>query len=272
MSHPFGIHTDIPNEQYHALNELDGAHCVSSSYIKQWINKSPLHAERGGFSLTQSVADIGTAVHSMALEPERGDVIRGADTRRGKEWKDAYTTAQASGKTLLTAGDYDECEAMTQSLMDNAQCGKILQDKTRLCEASLFVKHEPSGLVIKARPDIWVAHSGVMGDVKTCQDASPKGFTRSAFNLGYDLQSAVYRLAARLAGWNVRYFAFLAVEKSSPYCAHLHTFGNEANARADRIVEAALMEIAEAKDKQEFTTRWGPFNVMHLPPWLEQQD
>ena len=38
------------------------------------------------------------------------------------------------------------------------------------------------------------------------------------------------------------------------------------------IVEAALMEIAEAKDKQEFTTRWGPFNVMHLPPWLEQQD
>ena len=99
-----------------------------------------------------------------------------------------------------------------------------------------------------------------------------KGFTRSAFNLGYDLQSAVYRLAARLAGWDVRYFAFLSVEKSSPYCAHLHTFGNEANARADRIVEAALMEIAEAKAKQEFTTRWGPFNVMHLPPWLEQQD
>ena len=127
-----GIPTDIPNDVYHAFKTINGAHCVSSSYIKQWINRSPLHAERGGFSLTQSVADIGTAVHSMALEPERNDGIRGAETRRGKEWKDAYVTAQASGKTLLTAGDYDECEAMTQSLMDNAQCGKILQDKTRL--------------------------------------------------------------------------------------------------------------------------------------------
>jgi hypothetical protein len=265
-----GFHTDISNEDYHALTELGGKPCVSSSYYKNYYNKTALHAELGGTTISPAAAATGTAVHYMTLEPELDMVVRGPETRRGKVWSEAVDAAEAAGKLLLTAGDFDQCEAMAQALLDNPQCGKILKDKQRVCEGSIFVEHD-SGAVMKARPDLWIERTGVMADVKTALDASPAGFTKSAFKFGYDFQAAWYRMCARKVGWDVKYFAFLVVEKGPPHAALLHIFGNEAMSRAERLIDFHLPDIARVKDSGEFSTGWPPFNVMHLPEWLSEE-
>ena len=64
-----GIYYDMTNEDYHAQS------AISSSYLKQWILESPMHAEYGEVNISSIVADIGTATHSEALEPEKFNVI-----------------------------------------------------------------------------------------------------------------------------------------------------------------------------------------------------
>ena len=64
-----GIYYDMTTEDYHAQS------AISSSYLKQWILESPMHAEYGEVNISSIVADIGTATHSEALEPEKFNVI-----------------------------------------------------------------------------------------------------------------------------------------------------------------------------------------------------
>ena len=59
-------------------------------------------------------------------------------------------------------------------MIGDPHCKKLLTEKDRVCEASIFVKDKGTGQLLKARPDIYSEKLGMMGDVKTCQDASPK--------------------------------------------------------------------------------------------------
>lgn len=267
------IYTDMTNADYHATS------AVNASFLKSWILKSPLHAMNTRGSIGRTVADMGTAIHSEALEPERGNVVRSDETSRAtKAWKEHYALCEAEGKVLLPGKDYDNVIGAVHGfvnddgdliggLMNDAHCGKLLKQDDKICEASLFVEHE-TGLILKARPDIYSPQLAVMGDVKSTQDASPRGFGKSIWKLGYHLQAAHYLLVARLAGWDVRHWGFLAVEKEPPYPAHFHTLCDDTLAYSARVIEAALREVAEAKESKRYDTRWGSYTVQYLPEYM----
>ena len=269
-----GVYHDIPNEDYHA------APGVNASFLKSWISKSPLHAEYTRGSIGQTVADIGTAIHSEALEPELGNVVVSEEkTRATKAFKEHYELCKAEGKVLLPRKDYDNVKnavlgmltddgEIVGGLMNDQHCGKLLKQKDKICEASIFVEHEPSGLMLKCRPDIYSPELKVMGDVKSAQDASPRGFGKAIFKFGYHLQAAHYLLCARILGWEVKHWGFLAVEKEPPYPAHFHTLDDEVLEYATGVVETALMEVAEAREHKSYSTRWGSYTVHSLPEYL----
>ena len=269
-----GIYYDMTNADYHATT------AINASFLKSWVMKSPMHAVNAKSSISQLVADLGTATHSEALEASKKNVVCSDEkTRATKAFKEHYELCKAQGKVLLPKKDFDMVKNMVHGmitedgeivggLMNDSHCGKLLKEKDKICEASIFVQHEPSGLLLKCRPDIYSPKLGVMGDVKTAQDASPRGFGKALFRLGYHIQASHYLLCAKILGWEVKHWGFLTVEKESPFPAHFHALSEEVIEYGTNVVEAALMEIAEAKETKKYDLRWGTYTVQHLPDYL----
>lgn len=271
-----GIYTDLTNEDYHATT------AISASFLKSWILYSPFHANYGKSDISQLIADLGTATHSEALEPEKGNVVLSTEkTRATKAFKEHYEECKKQGKVLLPQKDYEMIKGMVHGVdIDGQTIGGLRNDEVisvllnredKICEASLFAEHE-TGLLLKARPDIYSPSLSSMGDVKTTQDASPMGFARDIFKRGYHIQAAHYLLLAEANGWEVEQWGFLAVSKTYPYPAHYHALTDNAIAYGKMLVNRALIDIAKAKKSGIYPTNWGPFSTHELPQWLPESE
>ena len=271
-----GIYNNLTNEEYHSTT------AISASFLKSWILYSPFHAQYGKSDISQLIADIGTATHSESLEPEKGNVVLSTEkTRATKAFKEHYEECKQQGKVLLPQKDYDMIKGLVHGveieeqkvggLHNDPACAKLLKAKDKICEASLFAEHG-TGLMLKARPDIYSKELKVMGDVKTAQDASPMGFSRDLFRRGYHIQAAHYLLLAEANGWEVKNWGFLAVSKTYPYPAHYHSLSDNAIAYGKMLVNRALIDIAKAKETGIYPTNWGAFSTHELPQWLPESE
>ncbi len=258
------IRTDLTNEQYHAH------HALSSSDVKA-AAKSLAHWK--GEERKASVAlDIGTGFHEMTLEPElRGRIIRGPETRRGAAWKEAKAEADKTGQLLLTQGDYDLCNAMSESALRNPTIAKQVYDDDAHIEESIFVTCPITNLELRCRPDLYNPTNGVVLDLKSTTDASPDrgGFEKHIFSFKYDLQGAFYKYCLELENITVSYFVLAAVEKTAPYASCCHVLSGEVLDHAHRRMMKILHRIKQAKEEGVYPTDWPKFNMVHLPEWMK---
>jgi hypothetical protein len=254
------IRHDLSNEEYHKSD------AISSSAVKSVLTSSLFHWKNKSFKATPAM-DLGTVVHDMILEAGENSV-RGPETRRGKAWTDLKAECDAQGKTLLTEADYDAADDISIALMADPQCAKVLAADDGIREASLFAECPETGLKLRCRPDIYVPSTKVMGDVKTCRDASPRGFGRQTYDLRYDVQGAFYMYVGQLCGWDVQHFTLQAVENTRPHGVCMHILSDESLELARKDMFRALHEIAEAQQKGEFKTNWPSFNMIHPPAWM----
>ena len=276
-----GIYYDMTNEAYHSTD------AISASFIKSAVATSLFQARFGKSDINKLVAQIGTATHSEVLEPEKNNVVLSQEeTRRTKAYKEQEAACEKAGKVLLTQKDYDLVQGMAHGVKvedDNSKtitigglrndpaCAKLLTAKDRICEASIFVKHE-SGLMLKCRPDIFSKKLMIMGDVKTTQDASPAGFNREIWKRLYYLQASYYMLVAEMAGIEINHFAFLAVQKTYPYLAHYHIIDNAAIEYGKQRVYRMLVDLFHAKQRGEYPTNWGEYTMHPLPDYLTESE
>ncbi len=270
-----GIYKDIPNKDYHATT------AINASFLKSWILHSPFHAKYGKNDISKLVADLGTATHSMTLQPELNLVEMSTEkTRATKAYKEHEQRCIEEGKVLLTQKDYEMVQGMcggveaedgeiVGGLMNDPHCKKLLTEKDRVCEASIFVEDPGTSQLLKARPDIYSEKLGMMGDVKTCQDASPRKFGREIFMRGYHLQAAHYLLCAQEHGLEIKNWGFLAVSKTWPYPAHFHMLDDYVLDYSKQIVQAAYRDIKEAAEHGIYETRWPSFSTHELPEYLD---
>ena len=80
--------------------------------------------------------------------------------------------------------------------------------------------------------DIW--------DLKTCRDASPRGFRGAIHTFRYHQQAAFYLAGCRAVGLPAERCYFLAQEKTHPYPFAVYTLSEEAIAYGDAQNEQAL--------------------------------
>jgi len=252
----------LSNAEYHAKE------AISSSDVKM-VSKSTLAHWKAKTYKSSPTFDIGTAVHAMVLESEKDLVLRGPETRRGNDWKKPYEQAQAEGKTLLTAGDYDLAKEMADSLLMHP-IGDRMAGDTVINEASFFATDDNTGLELKTRPDSYWQANGVIYDIKTCQAADPKSFAKDCLNYGYHIQAAFYMHVLRLAGYQADKFLFACVEKTAPYAVAVHELSEEYLAYGKSKMDEALNKIATANASGVYDTGWSNgVNTIDLPRWLE---
>jgi hypothetical protein len=255
----------LSNAEYHAKE------AISSSDVKM-VSKSTLAHWKAKVYKSSTTFDIGTAVHAMVLEGDKNLVLRGPETRRGNDWKKPYEQAQAEGKTLLTAGDYDLAKEMADSLIMHP-IGDRMSGDTVINEASFFATDDKTGLDLKTRPDSYWQANGIVYDIKTCQAADPKSFAKDCLNYGYHIQAAFYLHVLNLAGYQADKFLFACIEKTAPYAVAVHELSEEYLEYGRFQMEAALNEIAEANASGIYGTGWSNgVNTIDLPSWISPAD
>lgn len=234
----------MPSHIYHATNAM------SAGGLKR-MRQSPAHFY--GLQLDpcrpppgepSPAMKNGTLVHCAIFEPEqvkerylvKPDGLSFA-TKEGKAWKEENGggTREIIDEMQLVAA-----HAQAAALRAIPEVAALLADG--FGEASAFWIDDATGELCKCRPD-WTVPAGDSGvilvDGKTCQDASPEGFSRQIWNFDYWLQAAWYSDGyERATGERVHGFVFAAVESAWPHAA------------AAYMLDDDVLEFARAKNRQ----------------------
>ena len=260
------IRYDLPAAEYHAHPAR------SKSYLWKLYSGTPAHAEYSETETTPAM-DLGTAVHTAALEPDKFEsaVIRGPDDRRGSKWKDALEEGISYGKLVLTSGDYDKARRMG----DAARRLPIvvqLADSQVLFEASGFWTDPETGIECRCRPDIYSPALELIADLKTTADASAFVWAKRAADLGYHAQEAWYSDGWELAGGgSVDGFVFVAVESDFPHLAAAYELTAEAVGEGRLAMRKALCEYKACRDAGSFPGYPDHVQPLDIPAWAYKE-
>tara|TARA_R110002126_G_scaffold18330_3_gene70154 strand:+ start:849 stop:1625 length:777 start_codon:yes stop_codon:yes gene_type:complete len=246
MEFKVGVYEDIPFEDYNeipayrASDLKDAAKCMYT-----WKN-------RKGFVSSPALLE-GSVQHNVFLEFHNFDkdfVIQPPIDRRTKVGKAEYEDflATAGNRTVITQDLYDTC-------MERRETVKHLIPNGENDRTELTVCFEYHGQPFKSRLD-WYDGKRVW-DLKTCRDASPRGFRQAVNNFNYHMQAALYVDACRLVGLPAEGFSFLAQEKAHPYPYVIYEMSDESMLYARSKNEQALATILNAKESDNYS----PYNL-----------
>lgn len=215
-------YAQMPDAEYRSAEGL------SNSMLKEF-RRTPAHYKA---SLTQPHKDtkalnFGTALHSMVLTPELEGVVVSpeydARTNAGKAIRDLFK-ATSVGKTVVTAEEHAQLTGMLDSIMMHPKARSIIEG-CAYKELSLFTKL--FNVACKGRMDLVDVERGIIGDLKSCEDASVEGVRKAIRNYGYDFQHVHYEaLFEKTFERKLNAFEFIFVEKEPPYAVAVYRIGN----------------------------------------------
>jgi len=283
-----GVYPGIPGHLYHSVD------CVSNSRLKPLAEKSPQHCKHvidTGVTPTDAMA-FGTGVHAWCLEPEtleRDFAVAQQCAARKKdgarcdasgryfddgEWFCGRHKGHLSDETnpdvnVITQERWDQMAAARAQVYANHTARELLDDTGGHNELSILATHDVTGLNCKLRADIWRPSFGCIGDIKTCQDASPRAFERTMVTYGYYRQAAFYQHFAQQAGLDAESFVFIAVESSAPYAVGVYELDATALAVGWAETERLLAQYAECLAADD----WPGYGskMLELPKWKVDQ-
>lgn len=162
--------------------------------------------------------DIGKAVHAKVLGQGAEVVVVDADDWRTKAAREARENARALGKAPLLTREFEAVNAMAESVLAHPTARALL---TQPGDTEVSVFADVDGVPVRARFDFLPDRSDkrtVAVDLKTCMDASKRGFESSVAKYEYAVQRAWYVDAYEtVTGEHDTEMIFVAVEKTAPY-------------------------------------------------------
>ncbi len=212
-----GIYSNISEEEYH---KSEG---YSKSQLDHIINGSPMHYKyaKENTSPTTSAMSFGSLFHMITLEPERvaDEVVTSKKfdkRKKGQKEAEQEFLEENKDKLIVSPDDMDLANYMADSIRNHTFANELLSASGNT-EQSIYSIDEDTGLLKRGRIDK-INDGGVLLDVKTCKDASPKGFKKSIYQYNYHVQESYYRnLYSEQTGEYSEVFYFIAVEKTPPY-------------------------------------------------------
>lgn len=278
-----GIH-DVPASEYHAFR------AASASGLRVIHAKTPAHLRQSWDDQDKpSLALVlGTLIHHVVLEPHvplprialvpetytipadskpakgapgPGEVVPW--NNRAKWCRDWRALQEAAGKIVLDAEDMATVRECAESVGQCAEASELL--RTSAHRESTLAWETEARTPCKARLDAW--GDGIIVDIKTTTDASPDGFRRHAYDLGYHLQAAWYvdGLEA-LTGWKASFY-FVAVEKDSRLVT-VHHATHDFLQRGREAYGRALAQFEEAWASGVWAGYASGIHDLDVPEWV----
>ena len=252
---------------------------VSKSQL-DLIARSPAHFqyEQRNPRKDTKAFKIGRLTHMAVLEPELYSetvaVMPDCD-RRTKAGKEAYAAFcdENEGKEIITEAEHIQLRGMQATVSLHPAANLLLSGEGPTRELSVYwdkpvprtglrltEDEEPEGgetVFCRCRPDLLIPpgsvgnqQGGVIVDLKTTRDASPRAFMSSCRKFRYHVQAAWY-----LEGCNRGFaheemfetFIFIAVEKEPPYGVAVYTLGHEDIREGHLLAEHDLAVYAKCQ-------------------------
>lgn len=251
---------EISNEIYH------GSEGLSSTKLKP-ILTTPLDFREHLLKPkkdTQALKD-GRMIHLACLEPELFSkiyVCGPCEDKRSKKWKEFE--ALHKGRELLKPSEWEHYENLSNAFREHPFIKANW--KNFKIEKSAYVKHE--GLTLKCRPDILLEEYGLCLDLKSCQNPLPTKFSDDIWKYNYHYSAAFYlTVLNKLKNLNIKTFAWVALEKTSPYKIALITPDAEMIEEGYKLFHAAIERYKACKKSNEWPGLPNKFEKVSLKPW-----
>lgn len=267
---PDGMHHDIPEALYH--EKILG---LANKGALDKVNRSPAHYlawVMGKLAQEESPAlAFGKALHCRILEPTRfrrvyvvepdfGDCRK----KENREHRDAWR-AEHAGAEHVDAETMAALEGIAASIQAHPIAETLLGGGA--AEVTAKWTDPETGIVCKARGDLWINELGTLVDLKSTEDARPDEFARSVWKYRYHVQEAWYRDGFKAAGADLEDFVFVAVEKKPPYAVAVYQLDEDAVTRGALAYEANLRRLAECIERDEWPAYGAEIRELALPKW-----
>lgn len=253
-----GVYYNIPDAEYHKID------AVSQSTVVQY-RRSPAHAR---VPKNFAGSTLGTATHIRVLEPTTYDdrvfALPDLDLRfkAAKEAKEKLV-AENPHKLILSAEDARCVEKMASAVHCNQTASAFLG---RIEHTEITVIFDWNGVRCKARIDAATTDDYLL-DLKTTQDASAQGFSKSVATFGYYCQAAMYLEAWKSLKRFAQGFIFICVEKDEPHGVACYELDAAAVGKGRAQLESALQIYASCKRYNYFPAYPDELRVLSLPQW-----
>lgn len=253
---------------------------LSSSVARTLLMQSPAHAWHEHCRLNPDYKseeresfDVGTALHAYLLEGETGFRIIDARDWRTAAAKAERDAARAEGKTPLLAEQWTRVQAMAEQArfqLWHHQAKPAPLDGDGAAERTLIWQDE-GDVWCRARLDWLHGDRRTVDDVKTTSgSASPLVFSRRLFEMGYDIQAALYLRGMRKVFGNVTYrWRWVVIETEPPHALTVMDLSPMALDMADRKALAAIRLWGECLKNNKWPGYPTDVCTADLPPWEE---
>ncbi len=280
-----GVHRNVPASIYHQWP------CVSSSTLKRIHTHSPAHC-RVPIQPSDEM-DIGSAAHCLLftasefdsqyiVSPKCGMTTGDGDPCRNNaigcaptEKENAYiwlcgvhgrrkNIRMPSGITFLKEEDYERVHGIAGAVRAHKVASDTLDAVTDF-ELSIVATDPMTGLLLKARMDMWCSDFNLMPDLKTCRSSDPKRFKYQARDFAYHVQIAFYAYVARLAGMDVRTTRIIAVENTAPFAVTCFEPSEAFALQGELDMQAALSTYHNCLKNDEWPAYSELTQILELP-------
>lgn len=275
---------DYTNDEYHTSEGLSRSKLWTFKQLPQKFWHQYLSGEYEK-PKTSRAFYLGSLVHTLVLEPHLFDkeyctkplleklppavLLKDVGKEQYEQIKSARKEAQDRNNILLSEFEEQMSSKAIVSdedlLLAHAMRDAVMANKTAvdlMCgakfEKSIYWKHEPTGLICKARPDIW--NGRIVADLKTTADAGYRGFQLSAYKDGYFLQAAMMYEALKSIGEEFHNFVYVCVEKASPHSVALYMLDDEALQFGLDMFHSLMERIAICYEKNV----WPDYGIQKL--------
>lgn len=289
---PMGLVKDMPAERYHSIAAMSAGGLKRMRVSPAHFYGMQLDPNRPAPGDPTPAMKNGTLVHCAIFEPralqkryavlpddaprrptvsQRNAKNPSLDTIDALEWW-ARWEREHQGAEIIEAVQLQTAKAQAAALRALPDVAALLSDGYG--EASAFWHDAETGEMCKCRPD-WTSPAGdgvILVDGKTAQDASPEGFGRAIWNMGYHLQAAWYSDGFEAAtGLRVHGFVFAAVESAWPHAAAAYMLGDDVMQAARRENRRLLNRYAECKRTGIWPGYGSAVQLINLPAWASRQ-
>lgn len=232
------------------------------------IGRSPAHYRHAceGVREATPAMRLGTIVHGLVLGGGKTVVYDGE--RRGKAWQE-FQAAHA-GREIVTAAEVARAVPIADAVGMDPVAGPMLHAQDAQVETTLTWTMD--GLSCQGTPDYFDPSTGILFDLKTCSDASPRTFARHAWSYSYHAQLAWYANAMTLAGHTVRECLLVAVETSGPYGVSVHRLSPRMLAEGHRQWHAWWEQLRVCLAADQWPGYAESVCELDVPAWIVDED
>lgn len=216
---------------------------------------------------------LGTLAHDFILEG-RAPTVAPPLSKNSLAYKEWFER-QPDPALICTADELAALREMKRSALDALKYHSLNLEHAEI-EVSGYMVDLINEIQLRIRPDARFDEQGVLLDLKTTGDASPDGFRKQAWNLGYHIQAALYLNVANAIAGEERYkeFYWLALETEPPYAATLFRATPALLREGSKAMLSSIELLVSCMEAATYPAYQAPGDIHDLAPpaWVRSEE